>query len=411
MGTFADSLFAVLMSWVRALVSSLWALFTSERTTALEFLGKNWLLIVIVLVAAGLFIDWMIWLIRWKPYTLWAQRARRLLRIAPEDEEDEEEAAAAAYFALKPEEESADLHDDADMEPDFEEGEEDWLPPQPYLDEEDEQAAMARAESVPDEELGLYPGMRYDEQARPAKEELGGTRRFGAVHREGPGAEEVSRRREEIDAYKRQLEEEARLERERRMEAMRRAEEERLAEEARIAEEARLAEEARIAEEARLAEEARRAQEERAAQEEYVRQLAEYERQKAQYELELAQYQRDLAAYEAAIAAQNADTEAAEEIAPQTGRTRTRRRPATYSDMVEDETVETLPEIPQWPKMDKTVSDVKKSAAKNKPVKAHLIEPENEEIAGVNALPPRVDPKQAYKPATKPDNAPKRRRK
>ena len=50
MGAFADSLFAVLMSWVRALVNSIWALFTSERTTALEFLGKNWLLIVIVLV-------------------------------------------------------------------------------------------------------------------------------------------------------------------------------------------------------------------------------------------------------------------------------------------------------------------------------------------------------------------------
>ena len=41
MGTFADSLFNVLMSWVRALVSAFWALFSSENTTALEFLGKT----------------------------------------------------------------------------------------------------------------------------------------------------------------------------------------------------------------------------------------------------------------------------------------------------------------------------------------------------------------------------------
>ena len=54
MGTFADSLFTALMSWVRALVNALWALFSSEKTTTLEFLGKNRLLIVVVLIAAGL---------------------------------------------------------------------------------------------------------------------------------------------------------------------------------------------------------------------------------------------------------------------------------------------------------------------------------------------------------------------
>ena len=53
MGTFADSLFTVLMSWVRALVSGIWALFTSDHTTVLEFFGKNWLVIAAVIVAAS----------------------------------------------------------------------------------------------------------------------------------------------------------------------------------------------------------------------------------------------------------------------------------------------------------------------------------------------------------------------
>ena len=47
MGTLADSLFTVLMSWVRALVNGLWALFSADRTTTLEFLGKHWLLIAV----------------------------------------------------------------------------------------------------------------------------------------------------------------------------------------------------------------------------------------------------------------------------------------------------------------------------------------------------------------------------
>jgi len=197
----------------------------------------------------------------------------------------------------------------------------------------------------------------------------------------------------------------------RQLEAMRSAEAARKEEEARAQEEA-----ARRVEEARAQEESRR------AQEEYRRQLEEYERQKAQYERDMAQYQRDLAAYEAAVAQQQADAEAAQEIAPEpqekTGRTR--RRGATYSDMIQGEAVSELPQTPAWPKMEETVSSVRKSAAPHEKAAksggfmgrmAHLIEPEQEEIIGVNALPPRVNPQEAYKPAAKPEGQQRRRRK
>ena len=52
MGTVVDSLFTVLMSWVRALVNGLWALFSQENTM-LAFLGKNWMMIAAALIAAG----------------------------------------------------------------------------------------------------------------------------------------------------------------------------------------------------------------------------------------------------------------------------------------------------------------------------------------------------------------------
>ena len=196
MGTLTDSLFTVLMSWVRGLVNALWALFSSDHTTALEFLGKHWLLIAAVLIAAGLVIDWIIWLLRWQPYHLWAQRARRLLHIeAPEDEE-EEDAPARARAAVMPSR--------RDAMPEMEEAEAAQEVPL-YLDEQDEQMAMARAQSAPDEYA--YPGMRYDSAAQ---QEMDSTQRYGAVTQEGPGAAEVARRRAEIEAWQLQMQEEAR---------------------------------------------------------------------------------------------------------------------------------------------------------------------------------------------------------
>ena len=75
------------------------------------------------------------------------------------------------------------------------EDEEQWLPlQQPQVDERQAQEVLQRAQSVPDEELGAYPGMRYGAQAgeRP---DMGGTQRYAAIHTEGPGAAEVERRR------------------------------------------------------------------------------------------------------------------------------------------------------------------------------------------------------------------------
>lgn len=385
MGTIADSLFSVLMSWVRALVNSIWALFTSEHTTLLELLGKNWALIAVALIAAGLVIDWLIWLIRWQPYHIWAQRARRLLHMEEPDEEELQVPQAAGG-------KSATKKVKVPAEEDWLDADDAWLPlAEPEIDEREEQEVMERAESVPDEELGAYPGMRYGEH--PARqEEMDGTRRFAAVHSEGPGAAEVARRRAEIDAWQRQMQEEAQS----------RAAAERAA---------------REAEQNRLAQEAAKNEQARLAQEQYERELAEYERQRAQYELEMAEYERQKAAYDAEMARiaaeqEAAESETAEELAPQMNGGRARRRRAAhvpYSDYVEGETVDRLPDAPAWPRMESAPQPVREEAKRAKPSKlakmARLIEPQEEEISGVAALPPRVDMKDAYRPAKKPNDA------
>ena len=410
MGTLADSLFNLLMGWVRALVNAIWALFTTDHTTLLEFLGKNWVLIVVVILAAGLAIDWLVWLIRWQPYHLWARRARRFLRMPePEQEEKRKKRAPGGDETQKMPAAYAQTDSGAP-----EEEEERWLPlQQPQMDERQAQEVMQRAQSVPDEELGAYPGMRYGAKAAEGMAE---TQRYSAVRAEGPGAAEVERRRAEIDAWQQQMAEEARQKAEAER-AAREAERRQLAAQKAYEEEQRRMAEQRAYEEEqrRIAEQkAYEAEQQRQAQEEYQRQLAEYERQKAQYERDMARYQQEKAAYDAEMARRAAQNDAqpvlnAEEDAPR--RRRAAQKPKTYSDYVSGETVEQLPDPPRWPQVQQAAEEAKKPKKGIMSRMAKMMEDDDDhEISGINALPPRVSRDEAYRPAKKPTPSGKRKR-
>lgn len=392
MGTLADSLFNLLMGWVRALVNAIWALFTTDHTTLLEFLGKNWVLIVVVILAAGLAIDWLVWLIRWQPYHLWARRARRFLRM-PEPEQEEKRKKRAPSGDETQKMPAAYARADSGA-PEEEEEEERWLPlQQPQMDERQAQEVMQRAQSVPDEELGAYPGMRYGAKAAEGMAE---TQRYSAVRAEGPGAAEVERRRAEIDAWQQQMQEEARQKAE--------AEQQRIARQ-----KAYEAEQQRIAQQ-KAYEEAQRQK----AQSEYQRQLAEYERQKAQYEQDMARYRQEKAAYDAEMARRAAQSDEAAQADAQTAPRRRRapqQKPRTYSDYVSGETVERLPDPPQWPQVQQAAEAAKKPKKGLVSRVAKMMEEDDgNEIAGINALPPRVSKDEAYHPAKTPQKNGKRKR-
>ena len=392
MGTLADSLFNLLMGWVRALVNAIWALFTTDHTTLLEFLGKNWVLIVVVILAAGLAIDWLVWLIRWQPYHLWARRALRFLRM-PEPEQEEKRKKRAPSGDETQKMPAAYARADSGA-PEEEEEEERWLPlQQPQMDERQAQEVMQRAQSVPDEELGAYPGMRYGAKAAEGMAE---TQRYSAVRAEGPGAAEVERRRAEIDAWQQQMQEEARQKAE--------AEQQRIARQ-----KAYEAEQQRVARQ-KAYEEAQRQK----AQAEYQRQLAEYERQKAQYEQDMARYRQEKAAYDAEMARRAAQSDEAAQTDAQTAPRRRRapqQKPRTYSDYVSGETVERLPDPPQWPQVQQAAEAAKKPKKGLVSRVAKMMEEDDgNEIAGINALPPRVSKDEAYHPAKTPQKNGKRKR-
>lgn len=397
MGTLADSLFNVLMSWVRALVNSIWALFTTDHMTLLEFLGKNWVMLVVIMLAAGLVMDWLVWLVRWKPYHLWARRVRRFLHLPSPEEEEEEERKQRKKAKRQP---SAPVEEEQWDESD----EEQWLPlEQPRLDAQQEQEVMRQAESVPDAELGAYPGMKYGAQAAP-RENMESTQRYAAVHSEGPGAAEIERRKAEIAAWQLQMQEEARQKAE--AERAAREEEQRRAAAQKACEE----EQRRIA-----AQKAYEDEQARLAQEEYQRQLAEYERKKAQYEQDMARYRQEKAAYDAQMAQQSQQNTAETTSAR---RRRAPQRPMTYSDYVSGETVENLPDPPRWPQVQQAAEQTRTAAEKPAKTKkqgglmgrvAKLIEEEDEnDVSGIASLPPRVNVQDAYRPAKTPQKTRKR---
>lgn len=87
MGSFANTLFSVLLGWVKSAISWLWQLIGSEDVGGFMgwvLDGWNWLTVVIVLCAAGVLLDLVIYLIRWQPYRVWRSFLRR-----NEPEEDE----------------------------------------------------------------------------------------------------------------------------------------------------------------------------------------------------------------------------------------------------------------------------------------------------------------------------------
>lgn len=87
-GNFVENLFAFL----RQLVTQLSKTFESGGSVGggtLNWFASNWLKLVLVLIAACVIIDWLVWMVRWRPYWLWFRKKRIVLDDDFEDEKDE----------------------------------------------------------------------------------------------------------------------------------------------------------------------------------------------------------------------------------------------------------------------------------------------------------------------------------
>jgi hypothetical protein len=90
---FADRLFAILLGWTGVLFNGIWNLVTNNSAGVSGFLQRFWLPLILILLVFGTVFDYVIWLIRWRPYFVWrtwfrTQDSRRRLNVTRHYMED-----------------------------------------------------------------------------------------------------------------------------------------------------------------------------------------------------------------------------------------------------------------------------------------------------------------------------------
>lgn len=87
MGSFANTLFSVLLGWVQSAAAWLWQMAGhADAGSFMSWVLDNWLSIVIVICGAGVLIDLLVYLVRWQPYRVWRSFWQRLLNGEEEEE-------------------------------------------------------------------------------------------------------------------------------------------------------------------------------------------------------------------------------------------------------------------------------------------------------------------------------------
>ena len=79
MGSFANTVFSILLGWLQGLISIIWSALTSKGgENIFQFIGDNWIKIALILCAAGLAADFAVYFFRWAPYKVWRTFWRHL---------------------------------------------------------------------------------------------------------------------------------------------------------------------------------------------------------------------------------------------------------------------------------------------------------------------------------------------
>lgn len=63
--------YTLLLGWMRALVDWFWSMYSGTGNTgAWQWLLSNWKIWLIILLVGGVVVDWLMWVVRWRPYRL-----------------------------------------------------------------------------------------------------------------------------------------------------------------------------------------------------------------------------------------------------------------------------------------------------------------------------------------------------
>ncbi len=84
--TYAEWFINTMLGWIRWVANGIAGMFQSSNAHGsstggdiFRWFSDNWITLLIVLVVFGVLMDWVIWMIRWRPYWLWFRKKRVLL--------------------------------------------------------------------------------------------------------------------------------------------------------------------------------------------------------------------------------------------------------------------------------------------------------------------------------------------
>jgi len=91
MNSIANSLLALLLSWMRSLFGSILSLMRGENAGFLSWIGSHWLPLACILMLAGITADAVVYILRWRPQYVWRTRFRHLMNRRQLDDAAEEQ--------------------------------------------------------------------------------------------------------------------------------------------------------------------------------------------------------------------------------------------------------------------------------------------------------------------------------
>lgn len=80
MGSFADSLFQLILGWTRGVIAAVWKAFSSPPTEEgiTAWFGEHWIALALVLCGACVVTDLLVYFFRWRPDRVWNSFFQRL---------------------------------------------------------------------------------------------------------------------------------------------------------------------------------------------------------------------------------------------------------------------------------------------------------------------------------------------
>ena len=77
---FAGNVLQVLLGWIQSLFNGIWSLFSGgSGGSLLKWLSGQWISLLIFFLAAGIILDVVVYLLRWKPYWWWFRKKRLVI--------------------------------------------------------------------------------------------------------------------------------------------------------------------------------------------------------------------------------------------------------------------------------------------------------------------------------------------